>query len=265
MLAYAENQMRANLAYQEVVSRHALADQDAELRADLANQEATLRRILAGLEAQLKVSLANQELEAKYELFENEQRARVALANQDVAVRVQLTNAELQTRAALANQDATVRITLANQDMEFRRRVANNQAALDEYRFRQDVMRLVHDTTLGWMAAQTNNSSALSSVVSTAMNKHTMETQMYRDFKIKAEQQRWDLAMQRASMINGLAGLKWNSQIQNLSVMQQLMASLSPTTSTQHIKSEFDVAAQRTSLGLDFVGSLISLAVAVLG
>lgn len=263
LIATAQNLTQAGLASADHTVRGNIAGAENITRASLANAENVLRTLITVAENITRVSLANADAATRASMASAENSVRVALANAENTLRARLANQDVATRISLANQDSIIRIALANQDIEFRRLGLNNQRILDEMNMRVNVGRMIYDVTLGWMSAKTSNAGALSNVLTAAMQKHTQEMDSTRRFDMDSETHRWQILMQRANLLSGLAEMKWRSQIQNLTVMQQTLASLGQATGTQHHPSPYQNIAQVVGLGADLISTAINLGVAL--
>jgi len=114
------------------------------------------------------------------------------------------------------------------------------------------------------MRSYENHLSMIGSMVAEGMRKHTSELINDREMLVKSETLRWDVMQQRAAFIEGLAGLKWQSQLQNMSVIQQASASLGQATGVRETPSQFTRKMQTAGFLMDAIGGLTGLITSVL-
>lgn len=262
-LSNTENALRASLAHAENLLRYSTAMLDAESRHAIADAENALRGILAEGDMKLRAQLGEGDMNLRARLAENDMKLRAEMARSDNEIRIDSINFENNFKVEVANNEMAVRVAHMNFEAKFNVIQANNARILEELTSKTNIVRLVTDATFAWMTAMTSNAGALSSIITTGMQQYVHQIQTKREFELNAETQRWQIAAQRSMLVEGLSGLKWKSQLQNLSVMQQALASLGQANGVQTFPSTFSNIMQGISTGADVVSSVISTVVAL--
>ena len=263
-IATAENATRAALAEGEGLIRLQVGKQEMLIKAALAEYEGKLRAAFENHGAELKVALANQETALKAALANQDAMLRFDLAYRDSMLKARLSTQDVAARAALQDKEIALKTILADQDIRHKYDAMEQQRLLDDITLKQDLAKVLYDVYLGWMRSYESHLGMVGSMVAEGMRKHTAELASDREMLIKSETLRWDVMQQRAAFIEGLAGLKWQSQLQNMSVMQHASAALGQATGSTETPSRFTRNMQTASFVMDAIGGLTGLITAIL-
>lgn len=273
-IANAENVVRAAIALADNVTKVAMQNADSATRVSMTNAENDTRAAITHAENALRHATTLMDLETRIKLANEENKLKADTTDRELTLRADLAKIENELKLASLNFDNRMKVETTNNEMEvrisqmlFEAKVrviqANNARILEELGVRGNIARMVSDVTIAWMGAMTNNTGALSNIITTGMQQHVHQINTQRDFELNAESQRWQVAVQRASFMDGLASLKWKAQVQNLSVMQQTLAALGQATGQSTTPSAFANLMQGVSIAADAVSAVISTAVAL--
>jgi hypothetical protein len=263
-IATAENATRANIAQGESILRLKIGEQDILVKAALAEHEGLLRAAFENHGAELKVAIVNQETAMKAALANQDSALRFDLAYRDSMLKARLSTQDASVRASMQDKEMVMKAILADQDIRHKYDAMEQQRLLDDITMKQNLSKALYDVYLGWMRSYENHLSMIGSMVAEGMRKHTAELISDREMLVKSETLRWDVMQQRAAFIEGLAGLKWQSQLQNMSVIQQASASLGQATGVRETPSQFTRKMQTAGFLMDAIGGLTGLITAVL-
>jgi len=263
-IATAENATRANIAQGESILRLKIGEQDILVKAALAEHEGLLRAAFENHGAELKVAIVNQETAMKAALANQDSALRFDLAYRDSMLKARLSTQDASVRASMQDKEMVMKAILADQDIRHKYDAMEQQRLLDDITMKQNLSKVLYDVYLGWMRSYENHLSMIGSMVAEGMRKHTAELINDREMLVKSETLRWDVMQQRAAFIEGLAGLKWQSQLQNMSVIQQASASLGQATGVRETPSQFTRKMQTAGFLMDAIGGLTGLITSVL-
>lgn len=263
-IASAENATRAALAKGEGLIRLQVGKQEVLIKAALAEYEGKIRAAFENHGAELKVALSNQETALKAALANQDAMLRFDLAYRDSMLKARLSTQDVAARTAIQDKEIVLKTLLADQDIRHKYDAMEQQRLFDDITLRQDLGKILYDVYLGWMRSYESHLGMVGSMVAEGMRKHTAELASDREMLIKSETLRWDVMQQRAAFIEGLAGLKWQSQLQNMSVMQQASAALGKATGVRETPSQFTRNMQKAGFLMDAIGGLAGLITAIL-
>lgn len=262
-ISNADSATRVSMSNADAATRVALANAESATQAAISNAESVLRHTLARLDADARMKIANQEASLQASTTTKELALKKELAEIDTEMKLKSLNWENRFKVANTNNEMSVRIKQMLFEGKARIIEANNSRMLAEIAARVNMARMVSDVTLAWMGAMTSNANALSNVISTSLQQYVHQINTQREFDMNVENQRWQIAVQRGSMMNSLAELKWRAQCQNLLVMQQTMASLGQATGTVNNPSTWDNILQGVSVGASAISTIISTVTAL--
>ncbi len=254
----AELQAQADLAYQS--QEHARLVLQAQLAMDATKSvsDQTLQREahrtrVAELKLQGDTTHARLALDANISQGQLSLEASKATeANKgsvmDVNARGKMTVLQVNQQGKAASDSAR----LAADDTSLRAEALANEGVQVKLRMRADMLRLIYETTLGYMRAKSEiqtNAAPLASIINTAEDLRVKGFLASREHEMQYKRDAVATATQYASAMEGIANLKWNAFTQNLELYRAAINTMSgvPGGTSTHKPSAFQIAQQIAS------------------